>query len=90
MTQEAEAPSPMCLAILSKLTEPLRVEQKIGLSLNVPLRGEVSINGHQSEPVAPTVSSPPCETFKDSPIFCATLKIGKKRTGHAAGHCPGV
>ena len=30
------------------------------------------------------------ETFKDSPIFCATLKIGKKRTGHAAGHCPGV
>ena len=45
---------------------------------------------HQSEPVAPTVSSPLRESFKDSPIFCATLKIGKKRTGHAAGHCPGV
>ncbi len=45
---------------------------------------------HQSEPVAPMDTSPLCETFKDSPIFCATLKIGKKRTGHAAGHCPGV
>ena len=54
------------------------------------LLSRLGLAHHQSKRVGLMDTSPLRETFKDSPIFCATLKIGKKRTGHASGHCPGA